>query len=151
MSCKYCKLKMRPIDNSMEVLKGENWTDEYNEGGYIGQLYDDKFQMIVYYDSGFAFTTVDNVKYCPFCGEELKMPVDPLIKDEKTRKAVKAWAEANDYDTVLYDKDEDCVYSPYSSDKTDTSVSISFDLDGMFNGLEHRCSYDITELCGDEE
>ena len=78
-------------------------------------------------------------------------PAEPLIKDEKVRKAVKTWAEANDYDSVLYDKDEDCVYSAYGSDKTDTSVSISFDLDGMFKGLGHRCSYTITELCGEEE
>lgn len=75
---------------------------------------------------------------------------EPLIKDEKICKAIRAWAEANGYDTVLYDKDKDCIYSPYGSDKTDTSVSISFDLDGTFKELEHRHLYTITELCGEE-
>ena len=78
-------------------------------------------------------------------------PAEPLIKDEKICKAIRAWAEANGYDTVLYDKDKDCIYSPYGSDKTDTSVSLSFDLDGVFKELEHRYSYTITELCGEEE
>jgi len=78
-------------------------------------------------------------------------PVEPLIKDEKIRKAVRAWAEANEYDTVLYDKNENCIYSPYGSDNTDTSVSITFDLDGMFKELEHRRSYTIAEICGEEK
>ena len=34
MSCKYCEIKMRPIDEDMKVLKGENWVDEYDIAMY---------------------------------------------------------------------------------------------------------------------
>jgi len=96
------------------------------------------------------YRTYDSISELCKDWEDYK-PVEPLIKDEKIRKAVRAWAEANEYDTVLYDKNENCIYSPYGSDNTDTSVSITFDLEGMFKDLEHRGSYTITELCGDEE
>ena len=78
-------------------------------------------------------------------------PVEPLIKDEKIRKVVIAWAEVNNLSSVLYNKDEDCVYSPYGSDDNDLSISISFDEFGVFKGLEHKKEYTIEELCGDEE
>ena len=35
----------------------------------------------------------------------LYKPTEPLIKDEKIRKAVRAWAEANDIEAGLYDAD----------------------------------------------
>ena len=50
-------------------------------------------------------------------------PKEPLIKDEKIRKAVRAWAEANNIRAVYYSPEED----GYG---------------------EH---YTIDELCGDEE
>lgn len=78
-------------------------------------------------------------------------PAEPLIKDENIRKAVRAWAEANDMYDVLYDKDKDFIYSSYGSDNTDISVFISFDECGVFNKLEHRELYSIAELCGEEE
>ena len=78
-------------------------------------------------------------------------PAEPLIKDEKIRKAVRAWADANDYPELLYDKDKDCLYSPYGSDNTDTSVSISFTECCVLEKLEHRELYTIAELCGEEE
>ena len=78
-------------------------------------------------------------------------PAEPLIEDEKFRKAVRWWAVANDMPEVLYDKDKDCIYSPFPSDKTDTSISLSFDETYVFEKLEHRKSYTIAELCGEEE
>lgn len=75
MGCKYCDIKMRPLDEDTKVLKGESWKDELDyEGGYIGPSHDDKFRIIVNYDAGFACTEVSDVKFCPFCGEELKLP-----------------------------------------------------------------------------
>ena len=50
-------------------------------------------------------------------------PAEPLIKDEKVRKAVRAWAEANNIRAVYYSPEED----GYG---------------------EH---YTINELCGEEE
>lgn len=77
------------------------------------------------------------------------MKFEPLINDNKYRKAVRTWAEANDYFEILYNKQEDCLSSPYGSDDTDTSVSISFDDIHVFNKLEHRRLYTIAELCGE--
>ena len=114
-------------------------------------------EEVMYYRKLTSNGHEDWTPYHPEDWEDYK-PAEPLIKDEsdperaeKIRKAVRAWAEANDYDTVLYDKNEDCIYSPYGSDNTDTSVSITFDLDGMFKELEHRRSYTIADLCGEEE
>lgn len=71
---------------------------------------------------------------------------DPLIKDEKIRKAVRAWAEANEIETVEYD---DYWVSFRRDDKT-----ISFkDEDSRlgFYELENSRDYTIDELCGEEE
>lgn len=73
-------------------------------------------------------------------------PSDPLIKDEKIRKAVRAWAEANEIETVEYD---DYWVSFRRDDKT-----ISFkDEDRClgFYELENSRDYTIDELCGEEE
>lgn len=68
----------------------------------------------------------------------------PLIKDDKIRKAVRAWAEANNAGRVdiqnnyclstVEDADEDIVFaSP------------------IFKDIDHNVSYTITELCGGRE
>lgn len=93
MSCKYCDLKRRKDeDDDAEWIAGEDWESESGDGGYICP-HGDGFRMLVYYDARCACTAVDNIKYCPFCGEELKAPKEPLIKDEKIRKLVKAWID----------------------------------------------------------
>lgn len=78
-------------------------------------------------------------------------PKDPLIKEEKNRNVIRAWAKVNALPEVLYDKNNECIYSPYGSDNTDTSVSISFDNVYVFEKLQHRKLYTIEELCGEEE
>jgi hypothetical protein len=73
-------------------------------------------------------------------------PKEPLIKDEKIRNAVRAWAEANEIETVEYDE---YWVSFRRDDKT-----ISFkDEDRRlgFYELENSKDYTIDELCGDEE
>ena len=75
--------------------------------------------------------------------EEIK---EPLIKDEKVRKAIRAWAEANEIITVEYDE---YWVSFRRDDKT-----ISFkDEDRRlgFYELENSRDYTIDELCGEEE
>lgn len=144
MSCKYCELKMRPINGSLKVLKGENWEDEYGEGGYIEQSHDDEFQMHILYDAGYAYTSVDNIKYCPFCGSELTMPKEPLIKIEKIRKIVKAWAKANAVSvrlTYYYEKGNGSKFVEFLGKK----IEFYDDL-GLTNGEQ----YCIEELCGEE-
>ena len=73
-------------------------------------------------------------------------PKEPLIKDEKIRKAIRAWAEACCIETVEYDE---YWVSFRRDDKT-----ISFkDEDRClgFYELENSRDYTIDELCGEEE
>ena len=74
--------------------------------------------------------------------EEIK---EPLIKDEKIRKAVKAWAEANDF---LNDIE---VHSLTAGTRF-SNGHYDIDFMGYFNyDLEKNKTYDISELCGEEE
>ena len=72
-------------------------------------------------------------------------PKEPLIKDEKIRKAVRAWAEANGF------LDEIEVHSLTAG----TRFSIEhYDIEflGYFiYDLEGNKTYDIADLCGEEE
>ena len=71
-------------------------------------------------------------------------PADPLIKDEKIRKAVRAWAEVNGIDEVAY------VASGNSFGRF--GYVIRFDYDFVLNdGLVDAHFYTIAELCGEEE
>ena len=72
-------------------------------------------------------------------------PKEPLIKDEKVRKAVRAWADANDF------LDEIEVHSLTAG----TRFSIeNYDIEflGYFiYDLEYNKTYTIAELCGEED
>ena len=71
-------------------------------------------------------------------------PKEPLIKDEKIRKAVRAWAEANDIIQVFHD-------AGWNSFRC-TNFVIAFDYDfDIHDGLEDMKRYTIAELCGEEE
>lgn len=74
-------------------------------------------------------------------------PAEPLIKDDKIRKAVRAWADANEISQAQFDR----YISGFSAsdDGHNTLSMISFDgfvfmfVDGKY--------YTIDELCGEEE
>ena len=72
-------------------------------------------------------------------------PAEPLIKDEKIRKAVRAWAEVNDEkDNIIFSRN--CEYSDYcfyTNDGGNLTFSVGIDL--------KEGSYTIAELCGEEE
>lgn len=77
--------------------------------------------------------------------EEIK---EPLIKDEKIRKAVRAWAEANNIKAVYYSPEEDGFYVKNFDDEIVASIYFGdkpMEEDGYG---EH---YIIDELCGEEE
>ena len=84
--------------------------------------------------------------------EEIK---EPLIKDEKVRKAVRAWAEANGYG-----KDEIYEFEDFSTGWKSWSLEhkvngdeneIHFNGGIDFDKVEHQGYYTIDELCGEEE
>lgn len=82
-------------------------------------------------------------------------PKEPLIKDEKIRKAVRLWAEINDYEKCLvrvydYDRMGVCIEEGVTSFVScDTQLGITFfsmDLD-----IETEKVYSINKLCGEEQ
>ena len=73
-------------------------------------------------------------------------PKEPIIKDEKIRKAVRAWADANEIETVKYD-------DYWVAFRRDDKVISFKDEDSClgFCGLDDDNTYIIDELCGDED
>ena len=74
-------------------------------------------------------------------------PKEPLIKDDKIRKAVRAWAEANGVGVVLYKEDN---YRFYADD-TEIGSMIEFEDMPEYIELRHEHRYTIDELCGEDE
>ena len=76
-------------------------------------------------------------------------PKEPLIKDEKIRKAVRAWAEANGREYLLVIKSGGRLEV---SDGSPHLIYISFHVDNdTLKILDDRTYYPIAELCGEEE
>lgn len=72
-------------------------------------------------------------------------PAEPLIKDEKVRKAVRAWAEANEIgpqDTIRFNGIEHRL--------SWISTAIEFNEYEALSDLEKE-DYTIAELCGEED
>ena len=73
-------------------------------------------------------------------------PAEPLIKDEKIRKAIRAWADASEIETVDYDK----YWVAFRRD--DKTISFKdYDKCLAFYELDDNATYTIAELCGEEE
>lgn len=86
---------------------------------------------------------IDTMDYEP--GSE---PAEPLIKNEKIRKAVRAWAEANSIREALYAERVDgslCILTDMGYD--DYNIQFFGKIPTIKDGEE----YTIAELCGEEE
>lgn len=77
--------------------------------------------------------------------EELEDVEEPLIKDERIRRAVRAWVEIGKYERVYYDR----AYNRLADDH-DFVHCIEFAIDPCPEAESGRC-YTLTELCGEEE
>lgn len=75
-------------------------------------------------------------------------PAEPLIKNEKIRKAVRAWAEANDLDGATYYTSKHYWYLRSSNDKGQ-GIDFWHNLEDESNLIECK-HYTIAELCGEE-
>ena len=73
--------------------------------------------------------------------------VEPLIKDEKIRKAVRAWAEACRLKYATYKQSSNEFYDPDTRGK----FAIKFTLKPIEVWLDDGKCYTIAELCGEEE
>lgn len=71
-------------------------------------------------------------------------PIEPLIKDEKIRKAVRAWAEAQGL-TEVY-----CTSNGYEIYGGDDDLGIQFEGE-PFSFADRNRIYTIEELCGEDE
>lgn len=70
-------------------------------------------------------------------------PKEPLIKDEKVRKAVRAWAEVNGVGGCICKEEIHCV-----TFETERGMFISFE---NADPIPPEGNYTIDELCGEEE
>ena len=78
--------------------------------------------------------------------EEIK-PAEPLIKDEKIRKAVRAWAEANEISQAQFDR----YISGFSASDDEHNILSMISFDGFVFMFVDGKIYTIDELCGEEE
>ena len=77
-------------------------------------------------------------------------PKEPLIKDEKVRKAVRVWAEANDISPKQY-YCTDVEFDRAKHRLKWIETSIEFNEYDCLGNLEDGEKYTIAELCGEEE
>lgn len=78
---------------------------------------------------------------------EAEMPKEPLIKDERIRKAIRAWAEACNLKHVTYKQASNEFYDA----DTRGAFAIRFTLMPVEVYLEDGEHYTIAELCGEDE
>ena len=80
--------------------------------------------------------------------------VEPLIKDDKIRQIIKAWAKINEitsvFVTVIKDPESGCLCWELAGVEWEQSISICFGGD-LPDTLEDLGTYTIEELCGEEE
>lgn len=75
------------------------------------------------------------------------VPKEPLIKDEKIRKAVRAWAEANEISQAQFDR----YTSGFSASDDGHNLLSMISFDGFVFMFVDGEYYTIDELCGEEE
>ena len=82
--------------------------------------------------------------------KEAAQPEEPLIKDEKIRKAVRAWAEADDLDNFRVQNQHfnECKIIGYTAGINKASF-IGFQT--TIAHADNKKLYTIAELCGEEE
>ena len=111
------------------------------ETGGLASILDDEQDFIrVYTDAGWH--DYDTLAELTEEWEDYK-PSEPLIKDEKVRKAVRAWAEAVGIECCMYDKRLNAFASG--------SIFINFPYRLRSAMPQKEKIYRIAELCGEEE
>lgn len=119
------------------------------EIGQIGYVATNDGAIIVEDISGseYPFSVISNYKTLTKLNEDWEdyKPAEPLIKDEKIRKAVRSWAEANGF------LDEIEVHALTAGTRFSLEhYDIEF-LGYFIYDLEANKTYTIAELCGKDE
>lgn len=116
-----------------------------------GEIIDGCF-VVCKYDDGARFSVKDKPVFDSFAelNEDWEdyTPQEPLIKDEKIRKAVRAWASCN----LLNNDDKVYITKPTFDCKILSLGHGMLDFDVYYDD-ESLCNkhYTIAELCGEEE
>lgn len=97
-------------------------------------------------EGGIEFT--DAMHMITRAWEEHDAPKEPLIKDKRIRKTVRAWAETNSIEEVIYAERTDKSLFVLT-DMGDDDTSIEFV--GWVPTLKDGGDYTIAELCGDSK
>lgn len=128
-------MKLRNKKTGNIYTLSENLYIEYTQGGKIEvRAIIPGGNMSYYYDS------LDKLN------EDWKDVKEPLIKDPKIRKAVRAWADANDIeDGITYLGDGE--FRSYLNTTIDFAILVD---EHRFDLLKKSEEYTVTELCGEE-
>lgn len=121
-----------------EIIDLEQWRFEYYKGSGCITITNDKNQNEQFCYGEFADMKNDWEDYAP---------KEPLIKDEKIRKAVRAWAEACGAKQIKYS----VAPNQYYDADMGTGFSIKFLTKPVEVYLEDGKTYTIAELCGEGE
>ena len=78
---------------------------------------------------------------------DYEQPKYPLINDKKIRKAVRAWAEANEISQAQFDR----YISGFSASDDEHNILSMISFDGFVFMFVDGKIYSIAELCGEEE
>lgn len=121
-----------------EIIDLEQWRFEFYEGSGCIAITNDKNQ-----NEGFCYGTFADMKDE---WEDYK-PKEPLIKDEKIRKAVRAWAEAVGTECVeiTHSRSHFIRFMSYLSDEDE--LCMTREIGQLFD----EKLYTIAELCGEEK
>lgn len=76
--------------------------------------------------------------------KDYEQPKEPLIKDEKVRKAIRAWAEANEISQAQFDR----YTSGFSASDDGHNLLSMISFDGFVFMFVDGEYYTIEELCG---
>ena len=116
---------------------------DLSKNGFLKSDNDD--HIVVYQEGTLKYYAYNSIAELNEEWEDYK-PSEPLIKDEKIRKAVRAWAEVCGLSYVTYKQASNEFYDP----DTRGAFAIRFRLIPVEVYLEDGECYTITELCGEE-
>lgn len=97
-----------------------------------------------------GYDTVEDLMDDYAAYEEYSPPKEPLIKDEKVRKAIRAFADLHDSKTITF---EETFGGASFISRADNGYSMLWVLGKSWGGENIECDkpYTIAELCGEEE
>ena len=108
---------------------------------------DNDNHIIIYPEGALKYYVYNSLAELNEEWEEYK-PAEPLIKDEKIRKAVRAWAEACkiESDDAIMISDLAPAFTRFYTSMYEIDIKTESSL-----GLDEHKDYTIAELCGEEE